>query len=75
MFSGMLRRGDWSTVMDVWKDYTAFTFRVKLSKYKREEKRREGSFLDCLTLKMKALQFLEMSVTLYQSTRRNIPED
>jgi hypothetical protein len=32
-------------------------------------------FLDCWTLQLKAQQYFETSVTIYQSTPRNIPED
>ena len=34
----------------------------------------EKIFLDCLTLKMKALPSFETLVIFYHSTRRNIPE-
>jgi hypothetical protein len=32
----------------------------------------ESLFLNCVTIKMKALKFFETSVNVYQSTRRNI---
>jgi hypothetical protein len=51
----------------VLKDCSGIIFRVRQSK--------NTLFLDCLALKMKALQCFKMLVTSYQSTWHNIPED
>jgi hypothetical protein len=45
------------------KEYRRFE-RAQLLQFKKE--------MDCLTLKMKALRTFELSVTIYQSARRNI---
>ena len=53
----------WYTISDVSKDPSVFIFSPR------------GVLLDWLTLNINALRFFETSLDIYQSTRRNIPED
>jgi hypothetical protein len=55
-------------VSDVSLGHGAYFFKVKKST------RRGEFFLDCWTLKMKALRFVETFGTVYQCARRNVAE-
>ena len=54
-------------VIDLFKDCSAFNFRVKQWK--------SSLLLDCLTLQMKALCSFEIAVTILWATQHNVPED
>jgi hypothetical protein len=72
--SGLLR------LVYTWKIYWRFEqsfrhFTVKYSKKSSSYLPAQPFLLDCLTRNMKALHCFETSVTVYQSTRWNVPED
>jgi len=54
----MLHRVSWQIVTGVSKDYTLFTFRVKVP----------VADVCCMTLKMKTLHFFKTSVNIYPSS-------
>jgi hypothetical protein len=68
--SWMLRRVGWYTVTIRPGERNLSAFRVQQSK-----KRHRSVRLDCLAPKTETLRSSETSVTVYPSTRRNMPED
>lgn len=62
----MLFGADWQTVTGLSKEHSPLSFRCKRFKER---------VWDCMYLKMMIPHTFETSVTIYQLTQRNIPED
>jgi hypothetical protein len=71
----MLRHIDMQIVTYTSEAGCASTFRVRQSKKIAEFKKKTELVQDCSSCRTETLRLSEVTVTIYQSTRRNIPED